>query len=95
MELREQFPTMADVQQLEQIAGLLRVIALYQHGVYHEDELSHKDRRLSSGSTSRVACKAKPLSPCVGIAASELISYGCMDRPTTERLSRQTLSWIL
>jgi hypothetical protein len=51
MELREQFPTRADVQQLEhisfsreQIAGLLRVIALYQRGVYHEDESSHKDR---------------------------------------------------
>jgi hypothetical protein len=94
MELREQFPTRADVQQLkhisfsrEQIAGLLRVIALYQHGVYHEDEPSHKDRGLSSGSTSRVVCKAKSRSPCVGIAAPELISYGCMDRPTTERLS--------
>jgi len=44
MELREQFPTMTDVQQLEhkgfsseQIAGLLGVKALYQRGVYHED----------------------------------------------------------
>jgi hypothetical protein len=42
---------------------------------------------LSAGSTSRVACKAKPRSPCAGIAAPESISYGCMDRPTTERLS--------
>ena len=45
MELREQFPTMTDVQQLEhkgfsseQIAGLLRVKAFYQRGIYHEDE---------------------------------------------------------
>ena len=43
MELREQFPTMTDVRQLEQvgfsneqIAGLFRVKALYQQGVYHE-----------------------------------------------------------
>lgn len=40
MELREQFPARADVQQFEhislsreRIAGLLKVIALYQHGV--------------------------------------------------------------
>ena len=43
MEFREQFPTMADVRQLEQvgfsseqIAGLQRVKALYQRGAYHE-----------------------------------------------------------
>jgi hypothetical protein len=49
MELREQFPTMADVRQLEhmgfsgeQIAGLERVKARYQRGAYQEDEPSHK-----------------------------------------------------
>ena len=49
MELQEQFPIMTDVQQLEhvgfsseQIAGFLRVKALYQRRVYHEDEPSHK-----------------------------------------------------
>jgi hypothetical protein len=43
MEFREQFPTITDVQQLEQvgfsreqIAGLERVKALYQRGAYHE-----------------------------------------------------------
>ena len=43
MEFREPFPTMTDVRQLEQvgfsreqIAGLFRVKALYQQGVYHE-----------------------------------------------------------
>jgi hypothetical protein len=49
MELREQFPIMTDVQQLEQmgfsseqIAGLLRVKALYQQGAYHEATPEHK-----------------------------------------------------
>jgi hypothetical protein len=49
MELREQFPTMADARQLEhvglsseQIAGLKRVKALYQRGVYHEATTEHK-----------------------------------------------------
>jgi len=49
MELREQFPTMTDVRQLEQvgfsreqIAGLSRVKALYQRGVYHEANAEHK-----------------------------------------------------
>ena len=53
MEFRESYPTMTDAPQLghvgfsrEQIAGLERVKALYQ--------------RLSAGSTSRVAWKAKP-----------------------------------
>ena len=43
MELQEQMPTMTQVRQLEyvgfsreQIAGLFRVRALYQRGVYHE-----------------------------------------------------------
>ena len=49
MELREQFPTMTDVRQLEQLgfsreqlAGLVRVKALYQRGVYHETNPEHK-----------------------------------------------------
>jgi hypothetical protein len=49
MELREQFPTMTDVRQLEQvgfsseqIAGLLRVKALYQRGAYDEANPEHK-----------------------------------------------------
>ncbi|HKV01748.1 MAG TPA: hypothetical protein VJQ26_06470 [Ktedonobacteraceae bacterium] len=49
MELREQFPTMTDMRQLEhvgfsreQIAGLFRVKALYERGVYHEDNPEHK-----------------------------------------------------
>ena len=49
MEFREQFPTMTDVRQLEhvgfsreQIAGLLRVKALYQRGTYHETTSEHK-----------------------------------------------------
>ena len=49
MELREQFPTMTDVQQLEhegfsreQIAGLVRVKALYQREAYHEADPEHK-----------------------------------------------------
>ena len=49
MELREQFPTMTDVQQLEQVgfsreqlAGLVRVKALYQRGAYHEANPEHK-----------------------------------------------------
>jgi hypothetical protein len=49
MELREQFPTMTDVRQLEhmgfsreQIAGLERVKALYQRGAYHEATPEHK-----------------------------------------------------
>jgi hypothetical protein len=49
MELREQFPTMTDVRQLEhegfsreQIAGLFRVKALYERGVYHEDNPEYK-----------------------------------------------------
>ncbi len=43
MELREFYPTMTDVRHLEhegfsreQIAGLFRVKALYQRGVYYE-----------------------------------------------------------
>lgn len=51
MELREQFPTMTDVQQLEhmgfsseQIAGLLGVKALYQRGTYQEASPEHKRR---------------------------------------------------
>jgi hypothetical protein len=49
MELREQFPTMTEVRQLEyvgfsseQIAGLFRVKALYQGGVYHESTAEYK-----------------------------------------------------
>ncbi len=49
MEFREQFPTMTDVRQLEQvgfssqqIAGLQRVKALYQRGAYHEDNPEYK-----------------------------------------------------
>jgi len=49
MEFREQFPTMTDVRQLEQvgfsseqIAGLERVQALYQRGAYHEANPEHK-----------------------------------------------------
>jgi hypothetical protein len=52
MELREFYPTMTDVQQLEhegfsreQIAGLFRVKALYQRGVYHETH--PEDKRLA------------------------------------------------
>ncbi len=43
MELREQFPTIMEVRQLEyvgfsseQIASLLSIKALYQRGAYHE-----------------------------------------------------------
>ena len=49
MELRDQFPTMTGVRQLEhvgfsseQIAGLVRVKALYQRGAYHEANPEHK-----------------------------------------------------
>ncbi len=49
MERQESFPPMTDAQQLEhvgfsseQIAGLLRVKALYQRGVYHEANPEHK-----------------------------------------------------
>jgi hypothetical protein len=49
MEFREQFPTMTDVRQLEQvgfsseqIAGLQRVKALCQRGAYHEATSEHK-----------------------------------------------------
>ena len=49
MELREQFPTMTDVRQLEQvgfsreqIAGLFRVKGLYQRGAYDEANPEHK-----------------------------------------------------
>ncbi len=49
MEFREQFPTMTDVRQLEQvgfsseqIAGLQRVKALYQRGAYHKASSEHK-----------------------------------------------------
>ena len=49
MELRESYPTMTGVRQLEhmgfsreQIAGLERVKALYQRGAYHEAEASYK-----------------------------------------------------
>ncbi len=49
MELPEHFPTMLDIRQLEQmgfssnqIAGLLRVKALYRRGAYCEAEPSHK-----------------------------------------------------
>ena len=49
MELREQFPTMTDVRQFEQlgfsseqIAGLVRVKALYQRGAYHEATPEHR-----------------------------------------------------
>ena len=52
MELQEQFPIMTDVQQLEhvgfsseQIAGLLRVKALYQRGIY--DETDSEQNRLA------------------------------------------------
>ncbi len=48
MGLREQFPTMTDVRQLEQLgfsreqlAGLVRVKALYQRGAYHEANPEH------------------------------------------------------
>jgi hypothetical protein len=49
MELREQLPNTKDVRQLEQvgfsseqIAGLVRVKALYQRGAYHEANAEHK-----------------------------------------------------
>ncbi len=49
MEFREQFPTVMDVRQLEQvgfsreqIAGLERVKALYKRGAYHEANAEHK-----------------------------------------------------
>jgi hypothetical protein len=49
MEFREQFPTMTDVRQLEQvgfsreqIAGLVRVKSLYQRGAYDEAKPEHK-----------------------------------------------------
>ena len=49
MELREQFPTITDVRQLEQmgfsseqITGLFRAKALYQRGAYHEATTEHK-----------------------------------------------------
>ena len=49
MELREQFPTMTDVRQLEQvgfsseqIASLVRVKTLYQRGVCNEANPEHK-----------------------------------------------------
>jgi hypothetical protein len=49
MELREQFPTMTEVRQLEhvgfsseQIAGFERLKALYQRGAYHEVTLEYK-----------------------------------------------------
>ena len=49
MELREQFPTMTDVQQLkqvgfshEQIAALFSVKALYQREANHEANPEHK-----------------------------------------------------
>ena len=49
MELRESYPTMTGVRQLEhmgfsreQIAGLERVKALYQRGAYHEATPEYK-----------------------------------------------------
>ena len=49
MEIREFYPTMTDVRQLEhegfsreQIAGLFRVKALYQRGVYQETSSEYK-----------------------------------------------------
>jgi len=49
MEFREAFPLITDVRQLEQlgfsreqIAGLERVKALYQQGVYHEANPEYK-----------------------------------------------------
>ena len=49
MEFREQFPTMTEVRQLEdvdfsseQIARIFRVKALYQRGAYHEASSEHK-----------------------------------------------------
>ena len=49
MELREQFPTMTDIRQLEQvgfsrdqIANLLRVKALYQRKAYDKANSEHK-----------------------------------------------------
>ncbi len=49
MELREFYPTMTDVRQLEhegfsreQIAGLFRVKALYQRGIYQEANPEYK-----------------------------------------------------
>ena len=49
MEYREQFPTMTEVQKLEQvgfsseqIAVLVRAKALYQRGTYHEANPEHK-----------------------------------------------------
>jgi len=72
MELREQFPTMTDVRQLEQlgfsreqIAGLVRVKALYQRGHITRPILSTTDKRLSAGSTCRVAWKANLRSRCM------------------------------
>jgi hypothetical protein len=52
MEFREQFPIVTDVRQLEhvgfsreQIVGLERVKALYQRGVFHEDDPTHKRQK--------------------------------------------------
>ena len=49
MELREPYPTMTDVRQLEQvgfsreqIAGLLSLKVLYQRAAYHEADAEHK-----------------------------------------------------
>jgi hypothetical protein len=49
MQLQEPYPTMTDVRQLEhvgfsreQIAGLERVKALYQHGAYHKATPEYK-----------------------------------------------------
>ena len=49
MEFREQFPTMTEGRRLEQvgfsseqIAGLVRVKALYQRRAYHEANPEHK-----------------------------------------------------
>ncbi len=67
----------------------------------HARYTSWRVRHLSAGSTSRVACKASPRSSCACEAAPVVprfiagISYVFVDRPTSSRLSRQPLSWIL
>jgi len=69
IELREQFPTMTDIRQLEhvgfsrdQIAGHFRVKALYQQGAYHEANPEHKRQAFVRWLYCRVACKANPWS---------------------------------
>ena len=68
MELREQFPTMTEIRNLEyvgfsgeEIANLLRIqSAAISEVPITRPLLSISDWRLCAGSTSGVACKAKP-----------------------------------